>query len=700
MPNQFKYPFLRILLPFMAGIYLGYQPWIYLHNILNYSVIVSSIIICWVSFLFLKSYSYRWVFGLSMSLFMLFSGVTSVVFKTQKDKSSAVFADSAFRGMIEVRILEPPKQKELTTGFTAEMTGLQGLVQSKKDKVLVYLQNYPEMPVLKYGNIIVFSKKPEPIASALNPEQFDFQKYQSLKGISHQVFLKNGEWEQLSGDESSFIFRTAYWCRDYLLNELKKNGLQGDEYAVASAILLGYDEELPRYLRKGYVASGTMHVLCVSGLHVGIIYLIFNFILGFILVKKSNENIKIVLLLAIVWFYAMITGLTPSVLRSTIMISFILIGSLISRKGNIINSLAASAFLLLLIDPSTLLNIGFQLSYLAVLGIALFQKPIYNLFYFRNKALNWIWEATSVTLAAQLMTTPIILFYFHQFPVYFIFSNLLLIPLSFVIIVLGMSVLIFSFLPYIPLWLGYLTSAFIYIMNFIVKWIENLPMSTISGLYLNQQELVLLFSVVFLLWILLQYLNYHTVVPMISLLFIFLLSVTLRNLENFQTKQIVIFGVNKHTAIDFINGRKHILLSDSTLKNDEFVIDYNMRAYWAKMGLHDEMVNLGIDDSHSETVFLKKKEDLVSFGGKIFSIWTGKQKFYKYQHARQPLDFVVVVGNQKESMDMLLKNYLVKTIVIDLSVPYWQADKWKSAAEKSGIQVCDIREEGAYIVDI
>jgi hypothetical protein len=187
---------------------------------------------------------------------------------------------------------------------------------------------------------------------------------------------------------------------------------------------------------------------------------------------------------------------------------------------------------------------------------------------------------------------------------------------------------------------------------------------------------------------------------MISLLFIFLLSVTLRNLENFQTKQIVIFGVNKHTAIDFINGRKHILLSDSTLKNDEFVIDYNMRAYWAKMGLHDEMVNLGIDDSHSETVFLKKKEDLVSFGGKIFSIWTGKQKFYKYQHARQPLDFVVVVGNQKESMDMLLKNYLVKTIVIDLSVPYWQADKWKSAAEKSGIQVCDIREEGAYIVDI
>jgi hypothetical protein len=134
--------------------------------------------------------------------------------------------------------------------------------------------------------------------------------------------------------------------------------------------------------------------------------------------------------------------------------------------------------------------------------------------------------------------------------------------------------------------------------------------------------------------------------------------------------------------------------------HDEFAIDYNMRGYWAKMGLKDEMLNLRFDESHSNAVLLRTKEDLVSFGGKIFSIWTGEQKTKKYRHNRQPLDFVVVVGNRKESLESLLKNYLVETIVIDLSVPYWQADKWKSAAQKSGIQVRDIREEGAYIVDI
>jgi competence protein ComEC len=700
MPNQFKYPFLRILLPFMVGVYFGYYPFFFTNYAFNYFVIITSILICWGSFLFVKSYSFRWVFGLLMSLFMLFSGMTWVNIQGENYKTSSVFLDSTFNGIIEVRILEPPKQKELTTGFVAEITGLQGVNQWKKDKVLVYLQNYPEMPVLKYGSILVIKKIPELIGPSLNPEQFDYQKYQSLKGIFYQVFLKNGEWDQLSGNQSNFIFRTAFWCRDYLLDVLKKNGLQDEEYAVASAILLGYDDELPRHLRKGYVASGTMHVLCVSGLHVGIVYLIFNFLFGLILARKSNEHIKTLMLLAIVWFYAMITGLTPSVLRSTIMISFILIGTLINRRGNIFNSLAASAFLLLLIDPSTLMNIGFQLSYLAVLGIALFQKPFYNLFFFKNKALNWIWEATSVTLAAQLMTTPIILYYFHQFPVYFILSNLLLIPLSFVIIVLGMSVLIFSFLPYVPLWLGYLTSAFIYIMNFIVKWIENLPISTINGLYLTQYELVMLLIIVSLLWIFMQYFNSHILVPILTILIFFSLSVTFRNFENLQTKQIVVFGINKHTAIDFIIGKQHILLSDSSLVHDEFAIDYNMRGYWAKMGLKDEMLNLRFDESHSNAVLLRTKEDLVSFGGKIFSIWTGEQKTKKYRHNRQPLDFVVVVGNRKESLESLLKNYLVETIVIDLSVPYWQADKWKSAAQKSGIQVRDIREEGAYIVDI
>jgi competence protein ComEC len=631
---------------------------------------------------------------------MLFFGIARVNILNETNQKSSALSETSNIGVMEARLIEPPNQKKMTTGFVVEITGIQGIKQTAREKVLVYLQNYPDMPKLEYGSFILIGKPPEAIAGPLNPEQFNYKSYLSLKAISFQVYLKKGEWELLSGSKTNIIFKTAYWCRGYLLDVLKNNGLQGDEYAVASAILLGYDEELPRYLRKGYVASGTMHVLCVSGLHVGIIYLIFNYLLGLVIVKKSGQTIKILLLLGIVWFYAMITGLTPSVLRSTIMISFILIGTLIKKKGNIVNSLAASAFLLLLIDPATLLNIGFQLSYLAVLGIALFQQPIYNLLYFKNKVINWIWEATSVTLAAQLMTTPIILYYFHQFPVYFIISNLILIPLSFGIIVIGMAVLLLSFLPWIPLMLGYVTSAFIYLMNFLVSEIEKLPLSTIEGLFLTRIEVVLLFIIIGLLWFYFNINRFRVVLPIMVVGLFFMVSVTYRNIQNFKLKQIVVYGVNKHTAIDLIAGKQHILLSDSTLKVDEYAIDYNIRAYWAKIGLKQELANPVFFDEYIVPGLLYKKSDLTSFGGKLFSIWDGNTDYQNRPNDQLPIDFAVIVGNRKESLNALLKNYLVNQIIIDLSVPYWQANKWKSAAEKLGIQVYDIREKGAYMIDL
>lgn len=229
-------------------------------------------------------------------------------------------------------------------------------------------------------------------------------------------------------------------------------GIEGDEYSVAAAILLGYDDELPPELRQNYVTAGSMHVLCVSGLHVGIIFLVFSTILSFL--DKYGAVFKILkfcILLLIMWTYAFIAGLAPSILRATIMISFIVIGKIIKRNGVIINSIAASAFVILAIEPEDLFNIGFQLSYAAVIGIVVLQRPIYNVFYIKNKILDKIWELTSVTLAAQFATAPFTIFYFNQFPLYFWLSNLFMTPLSTVVIIGGMIMLLVSFIPYLNL---------------------------------------------------------------------------------------------------------------------------------------------------------------------------------------------------------------------------------------------------------
>jgi hypothetical protein len=210
----------------------------------------------------------------------------------------------------------------------------------------------------------------------------------------------------------------------------------------------------------------------------------------------------------------------------------------------------------------------------------------------------------------------------------------------------------------------------------------------------------MLFIVIALLWIFFNYNNYRTIVPILSIMLVFFFSLTIRNFQNLQTSQIIVYGVNKHAAVELISGKNHVLIADSTFVKDEFAVDYNLRAYWAKMGLKYAYLNAGFNESITEPGLVKKYNDLVSFGGKIFSIWTGEPGLVRQSTKKLPLDFVVVSGNKKESLGLLLSQYHFATLVIDLSVPYWQVNKWKSSAEKAGIQVHNIREQGAYIVDI
>ncbi len=701
MPNQNKYPFLRILLPLMAGIIIGYYaPFAY--SGLNLLLLAVFLILCTIVYLFLRSYSLRWVFGMSLSLFMVFAGISRVQTVNQQHRDNILKADSSFRGVYIGRLTEPPRVKEQSVRLMAEVRTIssEGFVSSQKETVIIYLRNEDDLPSLNYGSLIGFSKLPEYVESPLNPEQFDYQDYLAKKGIFRQVFLKQNEWNIIPGMQTNLLFEWAFECREYLMKVLKNNGLSGDEYTVATAILLGYDEELPQYLRKGYVASGAMHILSVSGLHVGIIYLIFNFLFGLFLVGKTKEKIRLLLLLVLVWFYAFLTGLSPSVLRSAIMISFILVGNMLHRKGNLINSLAASAFVLILADPANLLNVGFQLSYSAVLGIALFQEPFSKMLYFNNRILSWTWDSISVTIAAQLSTLPLILFYFHQFPLYFIPANLLLIPLSFIILVCGMALLILFFIPVLSFWIGKLLSLFIFIMNYSVSGIEKLPYSVLDGLYIGITDSILLTVLVFMLWVFLKYNTRKVLIPAMTVLVLFVFMITMRNLENRSDTQIVVYGINRHTAIDLIAGKSHRVLADTALKADEYAIDYNLKAYWARKGLKPDVEFLPLFEKSEQHNLFNQKNDLVSFSGKLFSVWNGKTKQRGKSIHQQAIDFVIITGNSKPTLSALQNLYLVKQMIIDLSVPSWRAEEWERLATEAGIQVFSIRKKGSWILNL
>ena len=247
-------------------------------------------------------------------------------------------------------------------------------------------------------------------------------------------------------------------------------------------------DELDFEVKQAYAAAGAMHVLAVSGLHVGIIFLILNTLLAILDTSKKGRIVKAIILLISLWSYAMITGLSPSVLRAATMFSFVIMGTVLNRSSSIYNTLAASAFFILIINPNLLFEVGFQLSYVAVLGIVYLQPLIYKRIYTRWWLLDKVWAITAVSIAAQIATLPLTLFYFNQFPVYFMLSNLLVIPSAAVILILGILLFIASPIPFISESIGWVLNKFIEGLNFGIKEIEVLPNSLIEGLSINVLE--------------------------------------------------------------------------------------------------------------------------------------------------------------------------------------------------------------------
>lgn len=702
MFNRHKYPFIRLLIPFGLGVWIGLNSFLSIPDSLLFPFFASLTILAVLSAIWLKSYRWRWFFGITISLSLILGGMLIVNLRNPLNNANhLVHQEQQAEGLFVARIIEPPQIRELTVKATLTLISYQKQDSLKplSGKFLAYFQRTENMPEFAYGDIIAFDKKPEMPEKPGNPGQFDYGGYLANRHIYHQIYLRSDNWFKTGFSDLNPVYSLAYAMRDKLLQVMRQNKLTGDEFGVAAAILLGYDESLPAYLRKGYVAAGAMHVLCVSGLHVGIVFLIFNFLLGFLHRKGWQKSMKTILLLGIVWFYALLTGLSPSIQRASLMISFVLIGQLTNRKGFAVNSIAASAFFLLLIRPENLLEIGFQLSYAAVLGIILLQRPIASVIYVKNKYLAKVWDVTAVALAAQLATTPFVLYYFHQFPSYFWLSNLFLVPLSFIIIVCGMGLLLLSFVPVVSLLLGNALSALIFMMNWIIRWIEKLPGSVIQGLYVNVAEFALLLSIVLLLVLIVSTKKLRLSFLLLSLGIVLFASFAWRRYEQSNSTKLVVYDLKKHSVVDFIHGREHILMTDSSTLADEFVKGFHLEGNWVESGLTTDPDYFAPDAKSISLNYLTKHENLISFDQKLLAIWKDDGACDDSLSFRPHIDWMLVSGRESEKLEEILNCYDVELLILDGSVPPYYVKAWKQAAFEAGVELYHTSEQGAYIYE-
>ena len=536
---------------------------------------------------------------------------------------------------------------------------------------MAYFQKTDAALTLSYGDMLAFQTPIEPVAPPKNPGEFDYRKHLERRGVSGTVYLKESDWMPLGVKRANALFAFAYRFRERMIENMERCGVTDDELSVGAAILLGYDDSLPVQVRHNYVAAGAMHILCVSGMHVGIIYLLASFLLGLLGKSKMAMCVKRIILLLLIWFYALITGLSPSIMRSALMISMVVFGELIHRKGFTINSIAASAFVLLLINPNNLFAIGFQLSYVAVVGIVLLQKSL------------------PVSVSAQIATMPFTIYYFNQFTPYFWLSNLLMGPLSFAVILSGMLLLIFSWVPIMNVLLGKIVWYGLHWMNAVAAGIEWLPLSLIKGLYLDDVQFGMCLVLLVLFWLFINLRKKRMMMEMLVLSSVLVFTMALRTQRLARQSMMMLYSVRNHTAIVVSQGFSSVLICDGGFLQEPSSIDYSLKSHWAEMQWPVSPPCFTLDEDFTCKLAVKRQH-LLSASGVLMAFWDPSDAVKKGPLIE--VDYLMVCGKQPPALRDVLDTYQVGTLLIDGSVPNYLAERWIAQAEENGVPTVDLAD--------
>jgi competence protein ComEC len=384
----------------------------------------------------------------------------------------------------------------------------------------------------------------------------------------------------LNKDAGNPIIAYSLRLRQRFVEKFKRNmrDTSASAIAVASTLILGYKADLSNEVLQAYSKTGTIHVLSVSGAHMAIIYILLNLALGFLGRYRYGKLSKAILIISLIWYYSLLTGFSPAVCRAAVMITMVITGKTYSRYINTLNILAISAFLLLLYDPLFITDVGFQLSYLAVAGLIVFQSVVFKWIKFKHKWADKLWALCSVSIAAQVITFPLSAFYFHQFPVYFLVSNLFIIIPSAIIMYTGIAYLLVPQLPVISASLGFILEKSILLMNKVLALIENSPFASIGKIWLTTAEYLLAYVIIILLFYFLYDRKTWLLKASLTLMLLLGISISVKRFHALRSDSITFLNLKKHQGLVFKSGDKAIVLSD--IKADDKIINILFSLTW------------------------------------------------------------------------------------------------------------------------
>ncbi|MBL7721337.1 MAG: ComEC family competence protein [Chitinophagaceae bacterium] len=685
-----KTPFLRLLLALAAGIIFQWQ---YKPPLPALLMILSVSLLALLTFFFFSltnRYRYGLLNGIFISVIFFCTGSMLAWHKDIRNNKAWLGHNYNNDASLIVTLDESPveKTKSYKANATVEYLLDDSSVVPVKGKIILYFKK-DSLLRLNYGSQIFFKKPLQEIKNSGNPGGFDYKRYSLFQGITHQVYLKPEEFETLSSKNEKWFRKFIYRSREKVLNILRQNITEEKELGLAEALLIGYKNDLEQSLVQSYTNTGVVHIIAISGLHLGLIYWLLSLLLKPLQKAKRMKWLRPVLIITGLWLFSLLAGAQPSILRSALMFTCIVIGESLSRRTSIYNTMAVSAFLLLCINPFWLWDVGFQLSYAAVLSIIIFMRPVYNWFYIPNKLLDFIWKLNAVTIAAQILTVPIGIYHFHQFPNLFLLTNFVAVPLSSVILLGEILLCCISFIPPAAVLMGQLLSFLIRVMNNYIEKIETIRFSLWDGLQISiTQAMLLLFFAAGISYWLIEKQKKGLLTGLMALLFF----VSLRSYsfaESDRQQKIVVYNVPQKRAIDFINGRNYYFAGDSDLLADDFARNFHLKPSRILYRIKEDrqLDNLTIYENYAR--FLNKNVLLID------------QSFRFLPTETKPVvDLLVISKNPKLYISNISKTLDIKQVVFDGSVPSWRSRYWKKDCDSLQIPWHDVAIQGAFVMKL
>lgn len=619
-------------------------------------------------------------FGIMAFLSMISIGILITNLHNEKNFSNHYTHQISIKkntlNAITFRVREVLKSGNFYDKYVIDLFEIDG--EKVTGKLLLNIEKDSTKIPLKVDDIYLTKTDFKDLIHPLNPNQFDYKTYLEKKYIYHQLFTSNQSLLKINSNTHT-LFGIANTIREHINSKLKPYNFKPDELAIINALLLGQRQDISEEVYSSYTNAGAIHILAVSGLHVGIILIILNLIFKPVERLKQGKLIKTILLVTILWSFALIAGLSASVTRAVTMFSIVTIALNLKRPTNIYNTLAISVFIILLFKPMFLFDVGFQLSYLAVFAIVAIDPYLYKLWQPKNWLLDKYWHTLTITIAAQFGIIPISLYYFHQFPSLFFISNLVIIPLLGIILGFGILIILLAITTILPQFLANAFGYVISLMNGFVGWVSKQEAFLFKDIPFNTLYVLIFYAFIICLvrfFIKKNIKNLSTLLISIILIQVAFMYTDYHRIDN----QLIVFHKSRNSLIAQVSRNKIVVANDFdsiTSAKNKIIKNY-------AVGNHIKNIE---KDSLKPIYIIKNKTLLV-----IDSLGAYNVKAFKP-------DYILLRQSPKINLNRLIDSIQPKQIIADGSNYKSYIEQWEALCKKRKLPFHQTSKKGAFIIN-